>query len=65
MTALIERVCRAHLDLDDVGPLIVFVEGRWAYCAGRATADHEWIRIAPTRRDHIRNLSQMQEREAS
>jgi hypothetical protein len=65
MTALIELVCRAHVHFDEVGPLIALVESRWAYCAGRATADHEWIRIAPTRREYIGDLSQVQAREAS
>ena len=65
MTALIELVCRAHAHADDVGPLIVLIEGRWAYCAGRAAAGHDWIRISPTRREHIGDPAQMQEREAS
>jgi hypothetical protein len=65
MSALIELVCRAHVHADDVGPLIALVEGRWGYCAGRAPEGHEWIPVPPTRREHIGDLSQLQEREAS
>jgi hypothetical protein len=65
VNALIELLCRAHVSADEVGPLITVVEGQWAYCAERATTGHDWIRIPPTRRDHIGEVSQMQEREAS
>jgi hypothetical protein len=65
MKALIEFVCRAHVQLDEVGPLITLVDGRWAYCAERATGDHDWIEIPPTRPEHIGNPSRLQERQAS
>jgi hypothetical protein len=65
MTASIEFVCRAHVYSEDPGPLITLVDGRWAYCAGRADGGHDWIRIPPTRREHIGDQSQMEEREAS
>jgi hypothetical protein len=65
MTALIELLCREHTDADSAGPLITRVDGMWAYCDGRAEGGHRWARIEPTRRDHIGNVSQMQDREAS
>jgi hypothetical protein len=65
VSALIELLCQAHVSADEVGPLITLVEGQWAYCAERATAGHDWIRIPPTRRDQIGVVSQIQEREAS
>jgi hypothetical protein len=65
MTTLIEFVCREHTERDPLGPLITLVDGVWADCEGRATGDHRWLRIEPTRRDHIGDVSQMQERQAS
>jgi hypothetical protein len=65
MTALIELVCRKHLQSNALGPLITRVDGRWAYCEGTASGEHEWTPIEPTRREHIGFVSQMQERKAS
>lgn len=65
MTAFIELVCRAHRQGDRVGPLITRVDGMWAYCEGRSQGDHDWMRIEPTRREHLGDLSPMQERHAS
>jgi hypothetical protein len=45
--------------------LITLVEGVWAYCEGNQRDGHEWARIAPTRRDHVGDVSEMQERQAS
>ena len=65
MKAVIEMVCRAHLVADGPGPLITLVEQRWAYCEGNAQDGHEWMPIEPTRREHVGDLSQMQESRAS
>ena len=70
MSQLIEVVCRAHLEHDEIGPAITLIDGRWAYCAGRSTTRHEWIRIPATRREDLGHLPYpieplLQEREAS
>jgi hypothetical protein len=59
MTTLIELVCRAHRQGDGVGPLITRVDDVWAYCEGRSPGDHDWVRIAPTRREELGDLTQM------
>ncbi len=64
MKALIELVCGAHPIADGPGPLITLVDGLWAYCEGRALGAHDWTRIEPTRREHIGDVSRMQERQA-
>jgi hypothetical protein len=65
MNALIELVCRAHPTAQGPGPLITLVDGAWAYCEGNGRDGHEWTRIEPTRRDHVGDVSQMQEQRAS
>ena len=65
MSVLIELVCRAHPTAHGPGPLITLVEGAWAYCEGNEQGGHEWTRIASTRRDHVGDVSQMQELQAS
>jgi hypothetical protein len=64
MTALIELLCRAHPTAEGPGPLITPVDQMWAYCEGRGTGGHDWTRIEPTRRDHLGDRSQVQERRA-
>jgi hypothetical protein len=65
MTAFIELVCGAHNDPDPVGPLVTLVDGTWAYCVGHGHDAHDWSRIAPTRREDLAALTQLQERRAS
>lgn len=65
MTALIELACRAHLQPDGQGPLVTIVDGIWAYCAERASGDHEWLRIPPTTRELLEDPSQAGGRAAS
>jgi hypothetical protein len=65
MEAFIELVCRAHPSGDGPGPLITPVDQKWAYCEGHAQGDHEWMRIEPTPREYVGDLSQTQARRAS
>ena len=65
MKALIEFVCRAHTVAQGPGPSITLLGGNWAYCEGNASSGHEWMRIEPTQRDHIGDVSQIQQRRAS
>jgi hypothetical protein len=64
MKAFIELVCQTHTTRDGGGPLITPVDGMWGYCEGNALGGHEWTRIEPTRREHLEDLSQIQERRA-
>lgn len=59
MKAVIELVCRAHVERDGVGPLITPLDGVWAYCAGRAAGDHDWAKIPPTRRVDLPDSAEM------
>jgi hypothetical protein len=65
VTNFIEFVCREHTESDRIGPLITRVDGKWAYCEGRANDGHLWTRTEPTRRDQIGDISRVQERQAS
>jgi hypothetical protein len=61
MKAVIDFVCRAHGHANGSGPLITPVDGMWGYCEGHGTSGHEWKRIVPTAREHLGDVSQMQE----
>jgi hypothetical protein len=49
MRALIDYICSSHREREPDGPLITLVGTHWAYCAGGGHADHEWMRIVPSR----------------
>jgi hypothetical protein len=63
MTTLIELVCRTHLQPNALGPLVTIVDGRWAYCEERADSEHDWVRIEPTRRAHLGDISKRRPRD--
>jgi hypothetical protein len=65
MNSLIELVCHAHTQRHAVGPLITRVDDLWAYCEGQGDHGHEWMRVEPTRREDVGDLTRMQDRRAS
>ena len=65
LVADIELACRRHREPGVFGPGIPIVDGRWAYCASNANADHEWVEIRPTSLDEVKaatSVEQLQKR---
>jgi hypothetical protein len=65
MAELIERICIAHPRRDPLSPLVTFVEGAWAYCAGNAEQGHIWKPIEPTRAEYVGTALPLKSRPAS